>query len=162
MTDTVRDMLDECSSELVSIENILNVLDPFDRTRAYLTKYALIKASGTLESAFRSIIADYFSGFQIPQIDTYLNNTVRINSSSVLYANICKLLSKFDDNWAQSFKAKISVRSDGAQLIQSSKSLVANRHAFAHGSEPTATFNDIKRYYSEVLMMIYELDSVIT
>ena len=159
MTDAVRNLLDECSSELVNLETTINSLDPLDKTRAFLTKYALIKTSGTLEYAFRSIIADYFSRFHIPQIETYLNKTIRENSSSVIYDNICTVLGRFDETWKQDFKTRMQDRN---QVIQSAKSLVTNRHAFAHGSEPTATFNDIKQYYNDVLLMINELDSVLT
>lgn len=46
-------------------------------------------------------------------------------------------------------------------LIDASNSLVTNRHNFAHGKMPTATFNDIKLYYFDVLELIKIFDSIV-
>lgn len=161
MTENVKNLLSECSMELNNIETIISKLDPFDKTNKYLTQYALIKASGTLEYAYRSIIADYFSRYNIPQIDKYLSTTIRESSSSVKYENICNILNKFDENWSKAFKTRMSGRIDGNLIIQASNSLVSNRHTFAHGNEPSATFNDIKVYYYNIIEMISELDSIL-
>lgn len=162
MNVNVQNLLNDCGNELNKIDQIINSLGPLDQTRAFLTKYALIKTSGTLEYAYRSIIADHFSQYNIPQIDTYLNISIRESPSSVKYDNICTILGKFDVNWKNNFKTTITSRRDGNQLIQASNSLVNNRHAFAHGKEPTATLNDIKQYYNDIIIMINELDQIVT
>lgn len=157
----LQDMIDDCTSELNDIECKINALPPLDKTKSYLTKYALIKVSGTVEYVYRSIVADYFDQFSVPQIDHYLEKKVRTGSSSAKYEMMKNLLEQFDSAWGTTFKNKINGRSDGQQLIDASNSLVNNRHSFAHGKEPTATFSDIKQYYLKMLDLIAEFDSVV-
>ena len=68
---------------------------------------------------------------------------------------------KFDVQWANNFKEAVQGRADGQRLITASNSLVTNRHTFAHGKMPTATFHDIKNYYLDVVELIRIFDSVV-
>lgn len=161
MKQELQDMLDLCSLELDDIEERINNLPILDKARQYLTNYALIKSSGTAEFVYRSIIADYFSKLSDSKIDTYLDNSIRKGSMSATYDNMKKLLGKFDDNWQKDFKNAVQSRSDKNKLIDASTSLVNNRHSFAHGKPPTATFLDIKQYYADVVQLIEILDSIV-
>lgn len=145
MTDNLQQMLDDCWNELLDIENKISKLDRFDNSVGYFTKYALIKASGTLEYVFRAIIVDFFSDKSDPRIYAYLDRMILQGSLSVTYENMHKLLSKFDSNWKKKFKSAVGSRANSQELIQSSNSLVANRHSFAHGRTITASFLDIKK-----------------
>lgn len=161
MNSELRNILNECSSELDDIEQRIDQLKVFDKESKYLTCYALIKACGTAEFVYRSIIADYFAKFQDDKIDQYIDNTVRKGSMSATYDNMLKLLQKFDDNWSKKFKQAIKDNSDGNKLIESAKSLVNNRHLFAHGRIPTATFLDIKGYYINIVKLIDIFDETV-
>lgn len=161
MKRELQDMLDECIDELTDIEMRINVLPPLDKARQYLSNYALIKACGTAEFVYRSIVADYFSVLSDSRIDTYLDSTVRQGSNSAKYDNMRGLLKKFDEQWANNFKSVVQGRTDGQRLIDASNSLVTNRHTFAHGSMPTATFLDIKNYYLDVVELIRIFDSIV-
>ena len=161
MKQELQDMLDLCLLELDDIEERINNLPILDKARQYLTNYALIKSSGTAEFVYRSIIADYFSKLSDSKIDTYLYNSIRKGSMSATYDNMKKLLGKFDDNWQKDFKNAVQSRSDKNKLIDASTSLVNNRHSFAHGKPPTATFLDIKQYYADVVQLIEILDSIV-
>lgn len=161
MKAELKEMLTECSWQLTDIETKISETEPFDKTRAYLTQYALIKACGTLEYVFRSIVADFFDKSNLTQIQTYLDKTVRSGSMSVKYKNMLELLEKFDKEWRNNFKDAVNGRDDGQRIIASANSLVTNRHLFAHGKPPTATFNDIHQYYQDALNLIYELDEVV-
>lgn len=161
MKAELKEILTECSRQLTDIESKISETEPFDKTRAYLTQYALIKACGTLEYVFRSIVADFFDKSNLTQIQTYLDKTVRSGSMSAKYENMLDLLGKFDKGWRDNFKNAVNGRDDGQRLIESAKSLVTNRHLFAHGKSPTATFNDIHQYYHDALNLIYELDKVV-
>ena len=94
MNSELRNILNECSSELDDIEQRIDQLKVFDKESKYLTCYALIKACGTAEFVYRSIIADYFAKFQDDKIDQYIDNTVRKGSMSATYDNMLKLLQK--------------------------------------------------------------------
>ena len=120
-----------------------------------------MKACGTLEYVYRSIVADFFDQSSLTQIHTYLDKTVRSGSMSATYDNMNGLLGKFDTDWRNNFKNAVQGRTDGQRLIASANSLVANRHLFAHGQSPTATFNDICQYYQDTLILINELDAVV-
>lgn len=161
MKAELSNLLLECSQQLNDIDKKMSVLPVFDKTRTYLTQYALMKACGTLEYVYRSIVADFFDQSSLTQIHTYLDKTVRSGSMSATYDNMTKLLGKFDSDWRKNFKDAIQKRSDAQKIIASANSLVTNRHLFAHGHVPTATFNDILQYYNDASILIYELDSVI-
>lgn len=161
MKTDLQDLIDECTIELNDIEGRLDNLPALDKERLYLTQYALIKSCGTVEFVYRSIVADYFDKSSLVQIHTYIDNTVRSGSMSATYDNMNKLLKKFDSNWANTFKNSVQSHPNAQRLISSSNSLVNNRHLFAHGKPPTATFLDIKNYYFDVLQLVNILDSIV-
>lgn len=161
MKQELQDMLDECTAELDDIEDRIDALPSLDKGRKYFTNYALIKACGTVEFVYRSIVADYFSQLTNSRIDTYLDMKIRKGSMSAKYEMMMKLLGEFDDQWKRDFKNAVEVRTDGARLKSASESLVTNRHYFAHGRPPTATFLDIKQYYVDVVELIRVFDSIV-
>lgn len=161
MKQELQDMLDECTAELNDIETRIINMPTLDKGRQYFTNYALIKSCGTVEFVYRSIVADYFMQLSDSRIDTYLDSTIRQGSNSAKYDNMNKLLKKFDTQWCDAFKSAVKSRQDGQQLIAASNSLVTNRHAFAHGKSPTATFLEIKQYYSDVVELIRIFDSIV-
>ena len=154
-------MINDCNTELADIDNRISSMSPLDKGKVYLTQYALIRACGTIEYVYRSIVADFFSQFNIPQIETYLDKNIRSGSMSADYDNIRKLLKTFDPQWDSSFNNSVQLHYDGQRMISSIKSLVNNRHLFAHGRPPTATFNDIKQYYSDAVTLIQLLDQAV-
>lgn len=159
MTESIQKLIDDCNSELNEIEEIINRLSPFDRTQQFLTKYALIKASGTLETAYHHIVAEYLEQFNIPQVNYFIAKNVRVNSSSVRYDNMTNLLGSFDKTWKSTFKKNVSARAEKDRLLESAESLVNNRHAFAHGANTTVSFKDVKTYYLDTLELIKEFDN---
>lgn len=161
MKTELQDQINTCTNELHDIDTKIASLPFFDPTTMYLTNYALIKASGTIEYVYRSIVADYFSSYPIHQIHTYLEKTVRSSSMSATYSNMCKLLGNFDDIWNKNFKKAVDNHPDKQRLLDSSQSLVNNRHTFAHGRTPTATFSDIQNYYNDAIILINIFDSVV-
>ena len=157
----LQDIINDCTSEIADIENRILNMPALDKEVRYLTNYTLIKVSGTLEFVYRSIVADYFTKYADSKVDTYIDSTIRNGPMSAKYEQMCNLLSKFDDSWCKSFKNIVSSTPNSNQLISSSNSLVTNRHCFAHGKAPTATFMDIKQYYQDVLQLIHLFDSVV-
>ena len=80
---------------------------------------------------------------------------------SAKYDNMHSLLGKFDDKWKKDFQSAVKARADKEKLIAASNSLVNNRHSFAHGKPPTATFLEIKQYYTDVVELIRVFDSIV-
>lgn len=85
MKQELQDLLSECTDELNDIESRINDLPALDKARCYLTNYALIRACGTVEFVYRSIVADHFSQLGNPRLDTYLDSTIRQGSNSAKY-----------------------------------------------------------------------------
>lgn len=161
MTTALQNMLTDCTAEMNDIKSKISTLAPLDKTKIYLTNYALIKACGTLEFVYRSLVVDYFSSIGSTQIHTYLDNQVLQGSMSAKYSQICSLLGKFDVKWQNDFKSAINSHPDGKRLISALDSIVTNRHSFAHGRAPSATFQDIYDYYIDGVTVINILDSVV-
>lgn len=167
MKQEFQQMIDDCNNELADIQNKISALSPMDKEMKYLTDYALIRACGTAEVVYRSIIADYFKKYSSNQIDKYIESTIRDSSHSASYENMCKLLGKFDDLWCSNFKTNVaqhkdsSKKNDKQKLILSASSLINNRHNFAHGKSTSASFAQIKEYFNDVLELIKILDFVV-
>lgn len=161
MRSELQELIDECTAEIKDIENHIAAMSFGDKRIRYLTHYALMKASGITEFVYRSIVVNHFSTLSNSRIDTYLDTAVRRGPMSVKYEVMQKLLEKFDEQWKKNFQQAVNARQDKNKLIDASNSLVSNRHHFAHGGIPTATFNDIKNYYFDVLELIKILDSVV-
>ena len=167
MKQEFQQMIDDCNVELDDIQTKIAALPSTDRMRQYLTNYALIRTCGIAEFVYRSIITDYFSKYSSTQINKYLESTIRNASHSVLYDNICALLGKFDDSWRNNFQTTVAThtnssgKNDKEKLILSTKSLVNNRHAFAHGKSTSVSFTQIKEYFKDVIELIKILDAVV-
>lgn len=161
MKAELQDLINDCTSEIADIESKIQALPAMDKEVRYLTNYALIKASGTVEYVYRSIVADYFSRLSDSRVDTYLDSTVRKGSMSAKYDQMCNLLGRFDADWCKDFKSVVKADPDGQKMIAASNSLVTNRHDFAHGKSPTATFMEIKQYYQDVLQLISLFDTIV-
>ena len=161
MKRELQDLIDECNTDIADIERRLQMLPPLDKEISYLTYYVLIRASGTVEYVYRSIVTDYFSRLSDSRIDSYLDAKVRKGSMSATYDNMCGLLGQFDNTWRDNFRVSVSADPDKNRIIAASNSLVRNRHDFAHGRRPTATFLEIKAYYQDILRLIYIFDSIV-
>ena len=160
MKQSLEDMLDECNYEIEDIEARIKE-SPLDSGSKYLTYYALIKTCGTVEFVYRSIVADHFSQLANAKIDVYLETTIRQGSNSARYSNMKGMLKKFDTTWESNFQKAVHSNPNKKRMIDASNSLVTNRHAFAHGKNPTTSFKDIKTYYLDVVALIRIFDSVV-
>ena len=161
MNVNLQNLIADCTTELNDIDTKINALSGLDKTAVYLRHYALIKACGTLEYVYRSIVADFVTLTATSQISTYIDNTIRSGSMSVTYEHMCALLKKFDDTWFNNFKTLVNSRTDKQRLIDASNSLVKTRHLFAHGKMTTSSFSDIRLYYNDTLVLVQIFDSVV-
>jgi len=127
----------------------------------YLSKYGLIKACGTIEQAFKSLVADRCSYRARAQIKNYLTKMVRNSSSNPSFGNICKLLKSFDSSWNAAFKDAVNNHASSNSLKTSLQSLVDTRNEFAHGGNPRVSIGDVRRYFHDARAVIEELDWVV-
>lgn len=161
MKAELQTLMNDCSAELADIDNRISNMQSLDKGKTYYTQYALIRTCGTIEFVYRSIVADYFTQYSIPQIDQYLDQHIRTGQLSATYENMKRLLNSFDENWKNAFTNSVSSHPDSNRILSSINSLVNNRNLFAHGKNPTATFNDIKQYYSDATILISLFDQAV-
>lgn len=158
----VQQILDECKNDLDAVKSIIDSLGYSSSIVPYLNKYAIIKACGVVEVAFKAIIADYCSKRVKKQVKYYIDRKVRTASSNPSFDNICKFLGDFDEQWKKDFKNKIKDHPDSARLKTSMESLVNARNEFAHGGNPSTTITDVISYFSDFHAAIQILDAILT
>lgn len=152
--------INECLNEFNALAVLIpqtGVMSPLSR---YLTHYSLIRACGTIEFAFKTIIADFHQGIS-PQLTNYLDNKVRSNSCNPSYQNIISMLGDFDSQWKTDFKNQVNSLQDSQRILGSLSSLNANRNSLAHGHGSIVSFNDIQTYFADAIQIIKVLDNVV-
>ncbi len=154
------DMLTDCETELLSIKSIVDA-NPLDSTTKYLNKYSIIKACGTIEFVFKSIIANYFDRSPMSQVHFFINKNIRESSANPKYDKICSILKTYDPVWCETFKNSVSADAKAGRIKTSLESLVEQRNAFAHGKNTTATIANIYDYYSDAVIILHYLDSAV-
>ncbi|MHB1051195.1 MAG: HEPN domain-containing protein [Bacteroidota bacterium] len=157
----VLQLLDECAADLDKVKSIIDSLGQTSHPVPYLTKYSIIKACGTIEIAYKNLVADYCSKRSKPQIKNYIDNKVRDSSRNPTFSNMCNLLNEFDDAWNDKFKDLVSNHPDKNTIQTSLTSLVDARNEFAHGGNPTVTITDVIKQYCHSRIVIELMDSVL-
>jgi len=158
---SVNSLLLGCANELAAIETLVDGLGIGSSIVPYLSRYGVIKACGTIEQAFKSIVADKCSFRGKPQVKRFLRRKIRESSTNPSYSAICSVLHDFDENWKNDFKKAIDSDSRGVALKTSLQSLVDARNEFAHGGSPHVSIADVIQYYSDARLVIEKLDAIV-
>lgn len=152
--------IDSCIEELDRIETLIeNLLGHTSPIIPYLTKYAIVRTCGTIEYCFKTIIADLHTGS--PQVMNYIDSTIRSSSMNPSISNICSTLKKFDEDWNNSFTGKIRDHEHPQRLRDSIESLNSARNSFAHGGTPSSSFENVRDYFNDTVIIIEMLDEVV-
>lgn len=157
----VESALNECQQDLQHVKAIIDSLGIGSNIVPYLNSYAVIKACGTMEVAFKTIITDYCSKRSKKQVKEFLTNKVKDNSMNPSYSNILRTLSDFDEEWKDKFKDSINSHIQKNSILTSMQSLVDARNSFAHGGNHNLTINDTITYYLSFRIAIEILDTII-
>lgn len=65
----------DCNAELSRITGIIDSVGSMSHLSNYLTKYSLIRICGTLEVCYKTIIADYYEKFALPEHKDFYNKS---------------------------------------------------------------------------------------
>lgn len=152
-------LINDCQDELDRISLVIDVLGSTNPAVPFLTKYALIKTCGTFEQSFKTIISDFSTSNQSQQVKNYIDITFRESSMNPNLENIINTLKKFDVTWKDSFNNLLNSHEDANRIRQSIISLNNARNVFAHGRDPSITFNDVKRYFIDAKIIIGYIDA---
>ncbi len=156
---TVESIIADCNSELERIGHMIEGLGSTNAISGFLTKYSLMQICGTLERAYKTLIADHYKAFS-PEMEQFINNNVLEVSMNACYANICKMLKSFDTNKATEFKNSVHTLPDGDQYITLFKELNDIRNNVVHGGTAIPSFTDLKIKYEGSVKIIEVLDNV--
>jgi len=157
----VKQELDNCWNELSHVKTLIDSLGIASAIAPYLTKYAMIRACGSVELSFKTVIADHCSHRSKKQIKRFLSRRVREGSANPSFDNICKFLHDFDEDWKKNFKSLLDIEPNKSNLLTSLQSLVDARNDFAHGGNPTASISDVLIYFSHARRIIEIMDNVV-
>lgn len=148
-------LLNDCKYEIKQIEAIIKSVGKTSNEVPFLTRYALIKAHGTIEQCYKNLISEICDPGATPQLKKYFEKNFRGRASRLNYCNIISELNYFDDSWGKKFKSGMDRFSKNrSDIISSVNSLVVTRNQFAHGESPQITFRDIKKYFLDAEKMI--------
>lgn len=152
--------LNDCSAELLKIQQGIDFLHQSHSMVPFLTNYAVIKCCGTIEYCFKTIISDFHSTSS-NQAKNYIENTFLNSSMNPSKDNICKSLKQFDDQWLASFKNLLNLEPNKSRIDSSLSSLNQARNSFAHGSNPAISFASLVTYFQDARKIIEILDQVV-
>jgi len=156
----VKRLLDDCLAELESISALLIGIGDGAKPTPYIKKYAVIRASGSIETAFKQIIADKIDQDSHVQVKNFIKRKIRDSSCNPNLGMIESMLSEFDDRWRAKFDELMAL-GDKPRLKGALTNLVRARNDFAHGGNPDMNIEDTINFFKEGFRVIEILDSVV-
>ena len=157
----VAQLLDDCKVELDHVKTLVDGLGPASTIGPYLSRYAVIRACGAVETGFKAVIADFCSWRSKRQVKRFLARRIRDGSANPSFELMCKFLNDFDDGWKKSFKTRVNAEPTKNQLLTSLQSLVDARNDFAHGGHPIVTISDVLKYFQDSRRILEIMDDVV-
>lgn len=154
-------LLNQCRAELIHVRDSISTLGITSAVTPYLTKYAVIRACGSIEVSFKSLIADFCTKRSKKQVKRYIATKVTRGSANPSHKNILDTLNQFDEDWKKNFKNNLKADADKALLLNSLQSLVDARNEFAHGGSPTVTINDVIVHFDHARRIVEHVDNII-
>ena len=113
--------------------------------------------SSTLESVYKTIIADHYKSFSSELAHFIDNNVVNANMNAC-YDNVSKMLAKFDRNKKDLFKERVKSMVDYDRCCESFNSLNNIRNNIVHGGTVLPSFSDLRMKYNDSIIIIEKLD----
>ena len=99
-----KEKIEQCSEELERIKHIIIGIGRTSHPVPFLTKYAIIKSCGTIETCFKTILSDYKIEEQNDKVKNFIDAKFRNSSINPSKDNIHKALKLFDEEWNITFK----------------------------------------------------------
>lgn len=156
----VKKILDGCLTELNGISALLIGLGDGANPTPYIKKYAVIRATGSIETAFKQAIADKIDKGSHVQVKNFIRRKVRDSSYNPKLGIIENMLSEFDDRWRTRFDEQMAL-DDKPRLKGALTALVDARNEFAHGGNPDLQIDATLQYFKDGVRVIEILDAVI-
>jgi len=159
--DSVAERIESCVDEFHKIGSIISGMGSMSHPVPYLTRYSIIRACGTIEYGYKTIISDVNQDSQTEQIKNFINKRFRNSSMNPSYENIISSLRGFDNNWAEKFKTEVNALEYPTKVKSSLKSLNEARNAFAHGGSPSTSFLNVEVYFGDCVKILESIERAI-
>jgi hypothetical protein len=159
--DTVDEKIQVCLQELDKISEVITEMGPMSHPVPFLTRYSIVRACGTIEFGFKTLISDMNSHGQSQQVRSFIDKKFRNSSMNPSYNNIVNSLGDFDKIWSSKFKILIAEHEHSERIKDSLASLNQARNSFAHGGNPTITFSNIKQYFNDSIIVLKCLETAL-
>ena len=153
-------LLQECRDELQSIKALLTGIGDAALPTAYIKKYAIIRATGSIEASFKQIIADRVDRDSHLQLKNFVARKIRNASCNPRLDMIQGMLSEFDENWRTRFDEKIAL-ADQPVLKGALTGLVKARNSFAHGGAADLPIDETILYFEHAYTVLVLLDQTV-
>jgi hypothetical protein len=153
--------LSDCDTELAQVQAMILTFGVTNPVVPYLTKYAVVRACGSIETSFKAVIADYCSHKSTKQVKRFIDRRIREGSANPTIDNMNKFLSDFDSGWNVAFKDQLKAEPNKSLLTTSLQSLVDARNEFAHGGNPTTSLADVVQYFGHAKRIVEIMDAVV-
>lgn len=158
--EDVKRILDDCLAELDGISALLTGLGDGANPTPYIKKYAVIRATGSIETAFKQTIADKIDMNSHVQVKNFIKRKIRDSSCNPKLGMIENMLSEFDDRWRARFDEQMAL-DDKPRLKGALTALVEARNSFAHGGDPDMSIDSTLSYFRDGVRVIEILDAVV-
>jgi RiboL-PSP-HEPN len=156
----VKKILDDCKVELDGISALLTGLGDGAKPTPYIKKYALIRATGSIETAFKQSIADKIDSNSHLQVKNFIKRKIRDSSCNPKLSMIESMLSEFDDRWRARFDEQMAL-GDKPRLKGALSALVTARNEFAHGGNPDLPIELTLQHFKDGVRVIEILDAIV-
>lgn len=156
MDGNSKQLLKDCQVEIDDIKRWI-AENKFHSNTRYLTAYAVVKASGTIEYVLKQMIFDRLSKGTSEETNNFLSKSIVEASYNPSTGQIMRILQKINSEWKERFELTIRSTKEKGQL----NSLVELRNNFAHGSPITASINDVDTYFNAGIVILDRLWNIL-
>ena len=156
MNEDEKRILDDCDLEIKNIKTWIDN-NKLDSNVKFLVAYAVIKASGSIELVFKSMINTFLSQNCIDETKAFLTKNIIDSSANPSPGIIEKYLEQFDSDR----KVRFSDLLNGSQDKGNLKSLVNLRNDIAHGRTINSSINVVESYFESGKEILEILEKVI-
>lgn len=151
--------LDRCLNDLNIVKATLVGLAG-SPAAPYLLKYCVIRASGSIEIAFKKVIADKVDEGSHEQVRTFIRRKIRNSSKNPKLEAMEATLHEFDSRWGKRFTELVAL-DNRPRLKGALTALVNARNSFSHGGESDLSIDKIIEHFQDGVRAVIFIDSAV-
>ena len=153
-------IIDSCNEELENLSLHMRETTEEEKSAHYLKKYAILRAIGSIETAYRLILTDKLMIGQHTYARNFIKKKIRDLTPDPQLGTIKSMLSEFDTRWLARFNEKIAQPNIERHVLGLSF-LTDSRDAFSRGENPDIAIETTMSFYKSVIEIMKILDEVV-